>query len=273
MADSRPASRDADQYRNSGNLKARGNLHARYANRNWFDWVASYLELSPGNDVIDIGSGAGWFWSSAARQVPRDVRLTLIDISEGMVSEAVRTLSANSRFGAVVGRAADAVALPFPDHGFDVAIAMHMLYHVPECEQALDEIVRLLRPGGLAAITTNGDDNLRQLFDLGSKAFGGASTDPAPQAFGIARARDLLALRFDSVAVHRFEDTYAISDAEDVFRYLTSFPPGNRAAEPKRTKLRRLIEERLRHGDGVLKVTREGGLVCARGPRQQQSFQ
>lgn len=254
---------DAGQYKDSRNLRARGNLHARYANRNWFDWVAGHINLSPDSDVIDIGCGAGWFWSSAARH-PAELRLTLADISEGMVTEAVRRLSAKGHFAAIAGQTADAVALPFADRTFDAAIAMHMLYHVPAPEEAIDEMARILRPNGLVVITTNGDGNMRDLFDLGGKAFGGATSDPAALLFGVITARTLLARRFNAVTVHMFEDTYAIDDAEDIFRYLTSFPPGNHASEQQNNELRRLIAERLGQNDGVIKVKREGGVICAR---------
>lgn len=254
---------DAGQYKDSRNLRARGNLHARYANRNWFDWVAGHINLSPDSNVIDIGCGAGWFWSSAARH-PVELRLTLADTSEGMVAEAVRRLSATGHFATIAGQAADAVALPFADQTFDAAIAMHMLYHVPKPEEAIDEMARILKPNRLAAITINGDGNMRDLFDLGSKAFGGVASDPAASLFGVVAAQTLLARRFNAVTVHMFEDTYAIDDAEDIFQYLTSFPPGDHASEQQEDELRRLIAERLGQYDGVLKVKREGALICAR---------
>lgn len=255
---------DADQYKDSRNLKARGNLHARYANRNWFDWVADHLCLSPNSDVIDIGCGTGWFWSSVVGHLPGDLRLTLVDISEGMVTEAVQHLSPNRHFGGIAGQTADAAALPSADRTFDAAIAMHMLYHVPVPETAIDEMARVLRPDGLAAITTNGDANLGELFDLGSEALGGAASDPAALAFGAASAQTLLARRFDTVTVHMFEDIYAIDAAEDIFRYLTSFPPGIHASEEQKQALHLLIAERLGRNNGVLKVKREGALICAR---------
>jgi ubiquinone/menaquinone biosynthesis C-methylase UbiE len=255
MTQGRP---ESAQYENSRNLRKRGYLHARYANRNWFAWVASHLNLSPTADVIDVGCGAGWFWLSAASHRPEGVRLTLVDMSEGMLLEAVQCLSMSGSLGV----RADAMSLPFQDNSFDAAIAMHMLYHVPAPKQALDEIVRILRPGGVALVTTNGDGNLRELFEIGAKVFGGASFDPATKALGVTTAHKLLTHRFDTVTLHRFEDTYSINDVEDIVRYLTSFPPGITAEQ--REELRHLVVERLHQNAGVLKVKREAALICGR---------
>lgn len=254
----------SSQYKDSHNLQARGNLHARYANRNWFDWVAGQIGLSPESDVLDIGCGAGWFWSLAASHLPCGLRLTLTDTSQGMVKEAIERLSAKGHFTEVAGQTANAMALPFPDQSFDGAIAMHMLYHVAMPEKAIDEMVRILRPNGLVAITTNSDGNMRELFDLGSKAFGGTAADPAASLFGVSAAQTLLACRFGSIEVRLFEDTYSIDDAGDIFHYLTSFPPGIDSTEHQKNNLRDLIDERLSRSSGVLKVRRESALICGR---------
>ncbi len=47
----------------------------------------------------------------------------------------------------------DATAMPFPDACFDRVIAAEVLEHIPDDQQAMHEIARVLRPGGLAAIT------------------------------------------------------------------------------------------------------------------------
>ncbi len=255
---------DCVQYKDSRNLKSRGNLHARYANHSWFDWVADRLELNKKHVVVDIGCGGGWFWSSAASRLPSELQLTLVDTSDGMVAEAMQNLAGKSEFAEIAGQTANAETLPFPDQHFDCAMAMHVLYHVSAPETAIDEMARILRPGGLAAITTNCNDNMGELFDLGAQAFGGSGSDPAAAMFGVSTAKTLLARRFDTVTVHKYEDIYAIDDADDIFQYLTSFPPGIDATEPQRHGLRTLISERLSRDGGVLKVKRGSALICGR---------
>lgn len=253
------------QYRDSRRLRMRGKLHEKYANRNWFEWVADRAGPALVGDIVDIGCGPGWFWASAVPQ-PRDARLTLVDRSPAMVTEALRRLSGAGRFGAVVGRAADAVSLPFAARSFDTATAMHMLYHVAQPARAIDELARILKPGGSALITTNGDANLMELFSLGGAAFGGATSDPAAAAFGVDAARAHLGRRFQAVDVHIFEDSYAIDDVDDIIDYLTSFPPGSAATREQHDALRRLAAENLAANGGVLAVKREAALIWARRP-------
>ena len=253
----------AKQYKTSTNLKARGNLHARYATKNWFDWVARQITMPEDGCVLDVGCGAGWFWGAAAKHYSDNLKITLVDQSEGMLAEAVQNLTINDRYSDVSGQAADAADLPFEADSFDRALLMHMLYHVPVPADAIAEARRVLRAGGQIAITTNGDDNLRELFELGAEVFGGVAGDPAAQAFSTSTARDLLAVGFEDVTAHLFEDEYAIKDAEDIFDYLTSFSPGNQATKAQLELLRTLITRRLAEAGGVFNVRREGSLITA----------
>jgi SAM-dependent methyltransferase len=255
------------QYHDSRNLRKRGDLHARYASRSWFSWVADRIDLPVGGAVVDIGCGAGWFWSSAAERLPAGLRLTLVDRSEGMVAEARKHLSANTRFAEVAGKTADATALPFADRTFDAAVAMHMLYHVSDPEKATGEMARVMRPGGRVAVTTNSSGNLRELFEIGSAAFGGTACDPAAARLGPAAAAALLRTHFRDVTMLLFEDSYAIDDGDDVVRYLTSFPPGITATAGEREELRRLVLDRLRKSGGILRTNRECALIRAQKRR------
>jgi SAM-dependent methyltransferase len=55
--------------------------------------------------------------------------------------------------GSACATAADATAMPFPDGCFDRVIAAEVLEHIPADQAAMNELARVLRPGGLAAIT------------------------------------------------------------------------------------------------------------------------
>ena len=58
---------------------------------------------------------------------------------------------------------ADATALPLRDGVADLALAPHMLYHVPDPADALRELRRVTRPGGRVVIVLNGAGHLREL--------------------------------------------------------------------------------------------------------------
>lgn len=60
----------------------------------------------------------------------------------------------------------NAAALPFPDHSFDCVIANHMLYHVDDPDVVLQELARVLRPGGRIYTSLNGSNHTSELFAL-----------------------------------------------------------------------------------------------------------
>ena len=114
------------------------------------------LELRPGHRVLDLGCGAGRHafeaWRRGAVVVPFDADAAeLTDVSAvagGMF--AAGELPNGAAGGAVNG---DALTLPFPDASFDRVVAAEVLEHIWADEGALNELVRVLRPGGRIAVT------------------------------------------------------------------------------------------------------------------------
>ena len=251
------------QYKTSTNLKNRANLHAKYANRDWFAWVAEELDWNGIHDVLDIGCGAGWFWCSTKGAVPRAVNLTLTDASDHMQKEAYKNVSARDHFQSVASDAADAAALPHPENNFDIAIMMHMMYHVTDPERAINEVARVLRPNGRIAITTNGITNLKSIYEIGCDVFRGTPYDPAAAIFGPQDAIKILSDQFNDIQLHEFHDTYTVTDTEDIVHYLTSFPPGNQSDADMIENARREITERLDASSGRIVTHRKGALITA----------
>jgi ubiquinone/menaquinone biosynthesis C-methylase UbiE len=252
------------QYANSEKLSARARLHRNYtiAEEGWFSWVAKRFAIAPRARVLDVGCGPAWFWAAVADVLPEQIELTLADISPGMVSEAMGR-AGSLRSWTVAGRTADGQALPFASETFDTVIAMHMLYHVPEPEKAIAEMHRVLRPGGTLAVTTNGIDNMRALYAL-TTTFGSAPTDPAAAAFGFDDAARLIESRFGNVRHEVHPARMRITEPEDVFLALTSYPPGDGASEDQLTSFRRAIEDAFAAGDGALDVQNQMGVFIGR---------
>jgi len=255
---------NAEQYADSRKLAARGRLNREYtiAETGWFPWVARQLPLKAGDKVLDIGCGPGWFWASVVKDVPENLDLTLADQSSGMVEEAVercRTLP----FGSVAGRQADAAALPFENGSFDAVIAMHMLYHVADQPAAIAEMFRVLKPGGTLAVTTNGAGNMRELYAL-TTVFGSPPVDPGGAAFGYDKAEAMMGAAFGNVAFSEHPARMRITEPEDVFLALTSYPPGDSASEPQLAAFREAIAEAFERNGGVLEVGKETGLFISR---------
>lgn len=251
------------QYANSEKLAARARLVSEYvvAETPWFSWVARQLPLERGSRVLDIGCGPGWFWTGATEDVPDDLVLTLADSSQGMIDEALDRCKALP-FAALEGTKADAAALPFADGAFDAVVAMHMLYHLPDPAAGIAEMFRVLKPGGFLAVTTNGAGDMRALYAL-TQVFGGDAVNPAAVAFGFDAAETMMRDRFGDVRMSRHPARLRITEPEDVFLALTSFPPGETADAAQKTAFRQAIADAFAKGGGVLDVPKETGLFLS----------
>jgi SAM-dependent methyltransferase len=255
---------NATQYGDSRKLAARARLNREYtiAEIGWFPWVAQQLPLRSGSRVLDVGCGSAWFWASVASLLPEKLDLTLSDLSPGMVQEAVERCQGLA-FGSVRGRRADAAHLPFADGAFDAVIAMHMLYHVKDPATAIAEMHRVMKPGGFLAVTTNGIGNMRGMYEL-TTVLGSPPHDPAAAAFGYAAARRLMQLTFGNVTMSQHPARLRVTEPQDVYLALTSYPPGDGAPEAELVRLRQAIAVAFQAGNGVLDVEKESGLFISR---------
>jgi len=251
------------QYSDSSKLQARARLHQEFSvGEPWFAWVMDRLPLKPGDRVLDIGCGPAWFWAASQGHFPAGLHLTLADQSEGMVKEATERCMPLG-FTSLTGQQADITALPFADQSFDVVIAMHMLYHVPDQEKAVAEMHRVLKPGGTLAVTNNGADNLRQLYAL-TTTLGSPPVDPSSVAFGHQRATALLEAQFGNVDQSLHPGSLHVTDPEVVFMALTSYPPGDGASDAQLDAFRHAIADAFETGGGALDVHKDAGLFLSR---------
>jgi ubiquinone/menaquinone biosynthesis C-methylase UbiE len=116
----------------------------------------SRFPVGPGDRLLDLGCGAGRHAFEALR---RGARVVALDTDEGELRQVAAMCAAMGDAGEVppgggaqtaVG---DATAMPFPDGCFDRVIAAEVLEHIPADQAAINEIARVLRPGGVAAVT------------------------------------------------------------------------------------------------------------------------
>ena len=257
------------QYRDSKKLEARANLHRRYGRgegQNWFEWIAGHADLPAEAEVLDIGCGPGWLWDQGRTAFPERLSLTLADFSPGMVDDAVRSAQAAGQYARVQGVVADASSLPFADASFDAVLACHMLYHVPDARVALSEFKRVLRPGGILAVTTNLEGNMEPFYALGAAAFGGQASDPAADIFGLRKAEQLVGEQFEGVEVFEVQGELAVTSLEDIVLALTSFPPGDTADDAAVARLVALVEAALEQGGGTVVMPKVTGMVRAIRP-------
>lgn len=103
--------------------------------------------LAPGEDVLDIGCGAGTDTLIAAQMVAPAGQVIGIDMTPEMLSRA-RAAAAEIGSGNVGFVEGDVEKLPFPAESFDVAISNGVIDLIPDKDAVFSEIFRVLRPGG-----------------------------------------------------------------------------------------------------------------------------
>jgi ubiquinone/menaquinone biosynthesis C-methylase UbiE len=100
-----------------------------------------------GLDALDIGCGTGFLSLELAA---RGHRVTGIDFAPAMLALAKEKAAASG--AAIRFEEADAEQLPFAAGSFDLVITRHVLWTLPHPEAAIDEWIRVLRPGGRLAV-------------------------------------------------------------------------------------------------------------------------
>jgi ubiquinone/menaquinone biosynthesis C-methylase UbiE len=253
-----------DQYRTSAKLDARRNLHLKYDGGQGQASLAETLEIAPGSRVLEVGCGPGKFWPPIAARLPADLSITLTDLSPGMLEEALATVRGVGRWADVGGEVADVCALPFADERFDVVLGLYMLYHAGDRDLAIREIRRVLRPGGRAILSTNGENNLAAIDSLRRRAFPDAGRDRMSDSFTLENGEPLVRRHFADVTLRRSRDELAVTDPADIVAYITSYPPGDAANADELARLQRLTDEAFAAGGGVFRVIRDTGLIEAR---------
>jgi ubiquinone/menaquinone biosynthesis C-methylase UbiE len=117
--------------------------------------------------ALELGCGTGFFLLNLM-QAGVAKRGSVTDISPGMVEVAKR--NAASLGLDVDGRVADAETLPYDDESFDLVVGHAVLHHIPDVEQSMREVMRVLKPGGRFVFagepTKYGDVVARKLSQL-----------------------------------------------------------------------------------------------------------
>jgi ubiquinone/menaquinone biosynthesis C-methylase UbiE len=106
-------------------------------------------ELSGSGRVLEVGIGTGRIGLPLMRE---GVDITGVDISREMLERLREKAGRHAPPLAI----ADATHLPFPDGTFGAAIAAHVLHLIPTWRDALAEMARVVRPGGLVLASRGG---------------------------------------------------------------------------------------------------------------------
>jgi phosphatidylethanolamine/phosphatidyl-N-methylethanolamine N-methyltransferase len=103
-----------------------------------------------GGRVLEVGVGTGL----SLADYGRGTRIVGIDISGPMLDKARRRVEVQNLAQVEALEVMDAEHLAVPDASFDVVVAQYVVTAIPNPERALDEFVRVVRPGGEIILTT-----------------------------------------------------------------------------------------------------------------------
>lgn len=112
--------------------------------------------LAPGERVLDVACGTGLVTLPAARAVGPNGQVIGVDIADRML-DALRQCAAAAGLLQVAAARMDAEQLALPDGSVDVVLCALGLMYLPDPEQALREIKRVLRPGGRTVLAVWGE--------------------------------------------------------------------------------------------------------------------
>jgi SAM-dependent methyltransferase len=253
----------SSQYKNATNLNARIRLHQLFsANKyGWQRWLFDQFKFPPQGRILELGCGAGNLWLENLNRIPAGLEIVLSDLSEGMLLQAQDNLKSHSHIFQF--RVMDAQSIPADEHGFDLVIASHMLYHVPDRAKALSEIRRVLKPGGRFYASTIGSHHMKEIHDLVTRfdpqlaAWGVLPAD----SFGLENGSAQLHKYFTNVLLVRYLDALLVTDAALLTDYILS---GRiELTADRQIDLANFVSQTLQAGAGNYFVTKDSGLFEA----------
>jgi ubiquinone/menaquinone biosynthesis C-methylase UbiE len=142
-------------YADDRHLRSRTAIYAYAESRADPRWRTSLFPWDGTQIVADVGCGNGFDLRHIVPQ-GRCRHAIGIDLSAGML-RSLEDLRQSGRLSLVE---ADAQRLPLADESVDVAMAMHMLYHVPDVPAAIRELRRITKREGVVLASTNSSSNL-----------------------------------------------------------------------------------------------------------------
>lgn len=135
----------------------------RYRYQEYAPWMHETMEFSrhAGKRLLEIGGGLG---TDHAQFAKHGAITTDVDLSSGHLALAQENFRLRGLNGNFVHH--DAETLPFPDASFDVVYSNGVIHHTPNTQRVVNEIYRVLKPGGKAIIMVYAENSLHYWRNL-----------------------------------------------------------------------------------------------------------
>jgi ubiquinone/menaquinone biosynthesis C-methylase UbiE len=258
-------------YADDAHLDVRYRTHQLYTVEpvDFGKWTLEKISWDGVERILDAGCGPGDLLRALARSGTGQLRIGF-DLSPGMATEASDAISSR----AVAFFVADIQAIPFPSSSFEVVMARHMLYHVPNMEQGISDAARVLRPGGQFLATTNSAQTMPQYRAILRQAQSHFPAIAVPGAtssrFNLENAPQLLEPHFQQIEQHTLTGTLRFPSAQPFVAYFAS--SRDLIMHPDHTEMEwqavldfvQTTAEEIIAGQGCLDITKVTGAITGR---------
>lgn len=256
-----------EQYKDASNLNARLALHRRFSTnaQGWTAWLFDQMLAAapkPTLRLFEVGCGPATLWRVNHARIPAGWSLTLSDFSIGMMSEARAALAKRAVFAV-----ANVQDLPTRAR-FDVVVANHMLYHVPDRRRGIAELARITADDGCLVASTVGENHMVEI-DARLRAFG-ITMPPlsgATQEFTIENGAAQLRASFEEVELLSYEDSLRVTEVEPLIAYIRSMRAGKALTEEILDQMRADFAGVIQR-EGCVSISKSSGVFVARRPKK-----
>jgi ubiquinone/menaquinone biosynthesis C-methylase UbiE len=169
-------------------------MRSSFYNEGVIDALALRAEVGAESTVVDVGTGTGFI---AAGIAPRSGHVLGVDSSPAMLGVAAGNLAALGISNTVLIEGS-VDALPLADNSVDAAVANMVLHHAPDPTAMLSEMARVVRPGGVVAITDEVEHSYEWMRTEQADLWLGFTADAVAAFFTRAR---LLEYGYDSLGM------------------------------------------------------------------------
>jgi SAM-dependent methyltransferase len=173
----------ANEFRtlNSHSAEYFGDTRNYWWNLDFLELMGKRLSLDRVQDLLDVGCGVGHWGQLLAKLIPSNARVHGVDRDPLWVEKAAERAAAHGFADRFNYQVAVAEKLPFADASFDLVTCQTVLIHMSDPGAAIDEMVRVARPGGL--ILAAEPNNVARALTFDSASF----HDPVDEILAHAR--------------------------------------------------------------------------------------
>ena len=255
------------QFLDNSPLDVRIQFHERYntVKPEWFIWLFDQYQFNDHDCVLEVACGQGTLWRKNQKRIPKDISISLTDLSDKMVASSV-DLQSLPQIKEV--QTADVHHLPFPDNTFNVVIANHLFMYFDDLESVLKEISRVLKPNGrLYASTISKYHNLELenlLKQFNPRANMGQK--PLTDQFSLENGKKKLSAHFKNITKNERQIPYFIDDPEMLCQYIYSTRwIGNiqEILDDRYDDFKKFVEKEMLKQNGLFETTNYSGQFTA----------